>query len=57
MTVNVASTANIVDYRMDRKGKVFGICFCGVEQQLTNQEIRELAQDKPEVIFKLGQSK
>lgn len=43
----------IVDYRVDRYGKVFGVCYCGTEQRLTDEEVRKLAQVKPEVFLKL----
>lgn len=49
-------TAKIVDYRMDRKGTVFGKCFCGTEQKLSADEVRKLATSNPEVFLKVSSS-
>lgn len=47
-------TGNIIDYRLDRFGNVFGKCFCGTEQKLTKEEIRILMQTRPEIFLRDG---
>lgn len=51
-----AMTGNIVDYRVDRYGNVYGKCYCGTEYKLTDGEVRRLAISKPEVFLVVASS-